>query len=127
LTTAIVAGKHGLKVLVVEKSKYFGGTTAFSGGGAWMPNNQHQPEIGVTDDSNEKADLYLHKVLGHLYNPKLIDTFLKTAPEMVKGMEKNSTVKFKPVPLPDYHVEKEGASIDRTILTEPFDGKKSWA
>lgn len=42
---------------------------------------------------------------------------------MVKRMEKNSTVRFKPVSLPDYHVEKEGASIDCTILIKPFDGK----
>lgn len=34
LTKAVAAAKHGLKVLVAEKFKCFGGTTAFSGGRA---------------------------------------------------------------------------------------------
>lgn len=123
LTTAIVAAKYGLKVLVVEKTKYFGGTTAYSGGGAWIPNNPHQPAIGV-QDSTEQADKYLRNVLGDLYDPKRIRTFLKSAPEMVRWMEDNTTMKFKPVPLPDYHITKEGATLGRTILTEEFDGRK---
>jgi succinate dehydrogenase/fumarate reductase flavoprotein subunit len=123
LTTAIVAAKSGLKVLVLEKTKYFGGTTAFSGGGAWIPNNKYQPAIGVTNDSYEKADHYLHNFLGKHYEPKAIRAFLKSGPEMVKWMEENSTMKFKPVPLPDYHPTKEGASIGRTLLTEEYDGK----
>ncbi|KAL5354741.1 hypothetical protein ACLOAV_000830 [Pseudogymnoascus australis] len=123
LTAATVAAKHGLKVLVVEKTKYFGGTTAYSGGGAWIPNNPHQPAIGV-QDSTEQADKYLRNVLGDLYDPKIIRTFLKSAPEMVRWMEDNTTMKFKPVPLPDYHITKEGATVGRTILTEEFDGRK---
>jgi succinate dehydrogenase/fumarate reductase flavoprotein subunit len=118
-----VIAKHGLKVLVVEKTAYFGGTTAYSGGGAWIPNNKHQPALGV-QDSVEKAELYLHKVLGNLYDPIRIAAFLKTGPEMVNWMEKNTTVKFKPVPLPDYHITKEGASIGRTILTEEFNSRQ---
>lgn len=115
--------KQGLKVLVVEKTNYFGGTTAYSGGGAWIPNNKHQQAIGVKD-STEQADLYLHKVLGPLYDPIKIKTFLESGPNMVNWMEENTTVKFKPVPLPDYHITKDGASIGRTILTEEFNGRQ---
>jgi succinate dehydrogenase/fumarate reductase flavoprotein subunit len=123
LTTAIVAAKHGLSVLVVEKTKYFGGTTAFSGGGAWIPNNPHQPSIGV-EDSTAQGDVYLRKVLGDLYDPKKIPIFLQSGPEMVSWMEEHSAVRFKPVPLPDYHVSKAGASVGRTLLTEEFDGRQ---
>jgi heterodisulfide reductase subunit A-like polyferredoxin len=63
LTAAVVAGKHGLKVLVVEKTKYFGGTTAFSSGGIWIPNNHKHPELGINDDSFEKATTYIKDVL----------------------------------------------------------------
>jgi len=124
LTSAIVAAKQGLKVLVVEKSKYFGGTTAYSGGGAWIPVNKHQPAIGVTDDSREKAETYLQRVLGpELYDPSKIKAFLDSGPEMVRWIEENSSMKFKPVPLPDYHVSKEGSSVGRTMLTQEFDGQ----
>ena len=40
LSTAIVAAKHGLKVIVVEKAPVFGGTTAISGGVLWIPGNK---------------------------------------------------------------------------------------
>jgi succinate dehydrogenase/fumarate reductase flavoprotein subunit len=108
---------------VVEKTRYFGGTTAYSGGGAWIPNNKHQPAIGV-EDTTEKADSYLRQVLGDLYNPHKVNAFLQTGPEMVKWMEENTTMKFKPVPLPDYHITKEGATVGRTILTEEFNGRR---
>lgn len=123
LTAAFVAAKHGLEVLVLEKTGYFGGTTAFSGGGAWIPNNRHQRSIGVKD-SKSQANTYLQNVLGELYDPKKIPVYLQSAPEMVEWMEANSDVSFKPVPLPDYHVSKEGASVARTMLTEEFDGRR---
>ncbi|EXJ63256.1 uncharacterized protein A1O5_11577 [Cladophialophora psammophila CBS 110553] len=123
LTTAFVAAKHGLKVMVLEKTQYFGGTTAYSGGGAWIPANKHQAAIGVQDSATQ-ADIYLQEVLGDLYDEKKIPAFLESAPEMVKWMEDNSAVRFKPVPLPDYHVSQKGASAGRTILTAKFDGRQ---
>ncbi|KAH8901195.1 FAD-binding dehydrogenase [Thozetella sp. PMI_491] len=112
LTTALVAAKQGLKVLVVEKSKYIGGTTAFSGGGLWIPGNKHQPAVGVMDDSAEKGDRYLQRVLGDAYEMAKIHAFLRSGPEM-----------FKPVPLPDYHEKEDGASVGRTIVTKEFDAR----
>jgi succinate dehydrogenase/fumarate reductase flavoprotein subunit len=123
LTAAFVAAKHGLKTLVLEKTNYFGGTTAYSGGGAWIPANKHQAALGI-EDSSTQADTYLHEVLGNLYDRKKVPSFLQSGSEMVKWIEENSTVRFKPVPLPDYHVAKKGAAIGRTILTEKFDGRQ---
>ncbi|CAI4213215.1 unnamed protein product [Parascedosporium putredinis] len=122
LTAALVAAKQGLQVLVVEKSNFFGGTTAYSGGGAWIPTNKHQPAVGVVDDSRAKAETYLKSVLGaDLYDPQLVDAFLSSGPRMVEWMEENTAVRFKPVLLPDYHEKKPGASAARTILTREFD------
>lgn len=123
LTTAVVAAKYGLNVIVLEKTQYFGGATAYSGGGAWIPVNKHQPSIGV-QDSVDQADIYLQNVLDDLYDPTKIPTFLKSGPEMVEWMEQNSFMRFKPVSLPDYHVSKQGASVGRTLLTEKFDGRQ---
>ena len=42
LTAALCAYELGLKdVLVVEKSELYGGTSATSGGGVWMPCNRY--------------------------------------------------------------------------------------
>ncbi|EXJ92430.1 hypothetical protein A1O3_00981 [Capronia epimyces CBS 606.96] len=125
LSAAIVAAKHGLKVLVAEKSNYFGGTTAFSFGGAWIPVNKYQKMLGIEDDV-DKADTYVRRVLGDLYdekNHKKMQAFLASAPEMVEWMEANSAMQFAPMPIPDYHVAKEGASVGRTVSVEAFDGR----
>lgn len=53
-----------------------------------------------------------------------IQAFLETGPVMAEWMEDNTEVRFKPVPLPDYNISKEGASIGRTMLTEEFDGRR---
>ena len=37
MTAALTADAAGLDTLVVEKSAYFGGSTALSGGGIWVP------------------------------------------------------------------------------------------
>uniref|UniRef100_UPI000B04396F FAD-dependent oxidoreductase n=1 Tax=Mycobacterium sp. UM_Kg27 TaxID=1545693 RepID=UPI000B04396F len=37
MTAALAADGRGLDTLVVEKSRYFGGSTALSGGGIWVP------------------------------------------------------------------------------------------
>jgi succinate dehydrogenase/fumarate reductase flavoprotein subunit len=125
LTAALVCAKHGLRVLVVEKTRYFGGTTAFSGGGAWIPNNKYQPTINISD-STTQADQYLRAVMGDLYveGDKKLAAFLRSGPEMVRWIEESSLVKFKPVVLPDYHVARPGASAGRTILTSEFNGRR---
>ena len=37
MTAALAAQASGLETLVVEKSSHFGGSTALSGGGIWVP------------------------------------------------------------------------------------------
>jgi succinate dehydrogenase/fumarate reductase flavoprotein subunit len=49
LSTAITAKKGGLDVLIIEKDKFFGGTTAYSGGVLWIPGNPHARRAGIDD------------------------------------------------------------------------------
>ncbi|WP_156765500.1 FAD-binding protein, partial [Mycobacterium sp. 1245499.0] len=37
MTAALTAQAAGLDALVIEKSSHFGGSTALSGGGIWVP------------------------------------------------------------------------------------------
>ena len=43
VATIIVAAKHGLNVLITEKTQYFGSTTAYTVGGAYIPESQNMP------------------------------------------------------------------------------------
>ena len=49
------AARHGLDTLLVEKSAYFGGSTARSGGGVWIPGNYALREAGRIDGGDLAA------------------------------------------------------------------------
>jgi 3-oxosteroid 1-dehydrogenase len=63
LVAALVAADEGLEALVIEKQERVGGSTAMSGGVAWIPNN---PVIlaGGVDDSYEDGMRYFDAVVG---------------------------------------------------------------
>lgn len=63
LTAAILAHDGGSEVVILEKSHEVGGTTAFSGGIAWIPMNRYMKEIGI-EDSREEALSYLNRLIG---------------------------------------------------------------
>jgi succinate dehydrogenase/fumarate reductase flavoprotein subunit len=123
LTSAVVARKAGLEVLVLEATPVFGGTTAFSGGGVWIPANHHMKELGV-DDSRADAEAYLKAVLGNFYDEEKIGTYLATAPEMLAYMEANSDVLLAASTIPDYSPDAPGWKTGRCLLTADFDGAK---
>ena len=133
LAAAVTASSHGLSTLVVEKSRYLGGTSAYSSGGLWIPNNHLQSQ-GVTQaqsmnlglgfsDSNGAAMTYLRNVLKDSYNAKTIGAYLMQAPKMISWMEQQGYLKFMPTPLPDYRPELVGANVGRTLVCTPFDAK----
>ena len=50
MTAALSAKSRGLETVLIEKSAYFGGSTARSGGGVWIPNNYALKAAGQGDD-----------------------------------------------------------------------------
>lgn len=123
LTAAVTAAKSGLKVVVLEAAAVFGGTTAFSGGGVWIPVNHHMSELDVAD-SPEDAEAYLKAVLGNFYDDEKIGTYIRTAPEMLRYMEQNSEVLLAASTIPDYSPDAPGWKTGRCLLTADFDGAK---
>ncbi len=62
LTASIVAADAGLKTVLVEKGTKWGGTSAISGGGLWMPANPLMIRDG-SNDSLDKALRYMEAVI----------------------------------------------------------------
>lgn len=123
MTAAIVARKHGLDVIVVEKEPFMGGTTALSGGYLWVPNNSVNKAAG-TKDSVEAARTYLQHEAGNQFDPARVDVFLREGPKMVDYMQENTDVRFEPaIAFSDYHPDVPGGTPGgRTILTKPVRG-----
>jgi len=125
LSTALVCKESGLSVLVLEKTEYFGGSTAISGGAVWIPGNPHMAGVGHTD-SDERVRAYLRQTVGPALRPAMIEAYLRNGPEMVRFMEAHTAVHFVARPVsPDYRPELEGAAQGgRTIDPAPFDGRE---
>jgi succinate dehydrogenase/fumarate reductase flavoprotein subunit len=123
LSTAITAKKGGLDVLIIEKDKFFGGTTAYSGGVLWIPGNPHARRAGI-DDSREAATTYLRSETGNYFSDKAIDAFLDQGPRMLEFFERETEAKFVLSGYPDYHPDVEGgAAIGRSVTAAPFDAR----
>jgi succinate dehydrogenase/fumarate reductase flavoprotein subunit len=121
LSTAIVAKKAGLDVIVVEKEPVFGGTTALSGGVLWIPGHPHAKAQGI-NDTREAARTFLKNETGNFFDEATVDCFLDNGPAMVAWFERETCVKFVPTLYPDYHPDVEGGvDVGRAILAAPFD------
>jgi succinate dehydrogenase/fumarate reductase flavoprotein subunit len=123
LTAAVVAAREGLSVLVLESTSTIGGTTAFSAGGIWIPNNHLSAAAGM-QDSRELAETYLRAVMGHRYDPAKIEAFLDNAPKMLRYIQDNSDVKYMPLPAGDYVVDAPGWTASRCLVPYPYDGTR---
>lgn len=123
MTAAIVAAQADMKVLVVEKTAVFGGTTAYSGGVAWIPNNHHMKAAGIPD-SREQADEYLRATLGNYYDAAKIGAYLDNAPEMLRHMEATTEMEWVVSAVPDYEPGNPGATHSRGVLAKEYDGTR---
>ena len=124
MTAALAAAHQGLDTLVVEKSEYFGGSTARSGGGVWIPNNYALNEAGVPD-SLEDAKTYLAAIVGDVVPEERRNAFLERGPEALEFVRDNSAVDFMWVPqYSDYYPEAPGGrAAGRSVEPKAINGK----
>jgi succinate dehydrogenase/fumarate reductase flavoprotein subunit len=123
MTSAAVAAAEGLSVLVIEKTEFVGGTTAWSGGMVWIPVNAKMRQAGLPDSLSDAAN-YLASTVPEIENAELRETFLARGPEAVEYLEANTEVRLQPVKIyPDYYPDRPGATAGGRVL-EPvsFDG-----
>ena len=127
LAAATVAGLHGLDVIVAEKDRYVGGTTALSGGFMWVPCNPVSQRDGVKD-SPEAARTYLQHEAGNHFNAECVDAFLAHGPEAVAFFEEKTALKFEAASaFSDYHPTAPGRLARRPLHPCPaLQRPRSW-
>ena len=125
MTAAAVAACEGLHVLVIEKTEFVGGTTAWSGGMVWIPVNGKMEQAGLHDSPSDAAN-YLAATVPETENADLREAFLSRGPEAVEYLEAHTEVRLQPVKTyPDYYPQMPGSTAGGRVL-EPvtFDGAR---
>jgi 3-oxosteroid 1-dehydrogenase len=118
LTAALRAHDLGLRVLVVEKAHKYGGTSATSGGVAWIPNHG----LGGTSDTREETLTYLDAVIGGPIDRDRLEAYVDTGREMLDWLGREG-IAMMPMPWPDYFAELPGSRSDRSLVMPPWDGR----
>jgi 3-oxosteroid 1-dehydrogenase len=124
MTAALVAARRGLSTVVIEKAPTFGGTTARSGAGIWIPCNQVLLDAGVPD-TPQKAATYLARVVGDEVPIERQRAFLDSGPPMISFVMRHSPLRFRWMEgYSDYYPELPGGLPGgRSIEPDEFDGK----
>lgn len=108
LSAAVTAASRGLSTIVVEATDAFGGTTCFSGGGMWIPNNKFMREEGIPD-SREEVLTYIRNVVTKTGLDDLIETYVDECNNMIDYLEAHTNVRFqKALGHPDYRPHLAG-------------------
>ena len=108
LAAAIRAAADGASVGIFEKADTVGGTTAWSGGMAWIPLNSKSLAAGVKD-SREQVLTYLQSLSHGMMTDDLIESYVDNAPRVLDWLEENTCFRYEPVlGFPDYHPEHPG-------------------
>ena len=130
LTAAVAAHDAGASVALFEKADVVGGTTALSGGVAWLPNNPVAAAAGV-QDSREEALAYLRSLSNGLFLDDLVESFVDTVPELTRWLQDTVGMPLLLCTIPDYHPEHPGGKQGSGRSLEPahfaFDQLGPWA
>ncbi len=128
MTAALAAARQGLDTLLIEKSSWFGGSTARSGGGVWIPGNYALQAAGEVDDLAQEfaeSKKYLDSIVGDVVPKVRRDTYLDRGPEVMEFLKENTPVRFTWVPeYADYLPEAPGGRArGRTVEPVPIDAR----
>ena len=125
LLTAVRAADEGLRVLLLEKSELFGGTTAYSGGVLWIPGNYDQKPNGVQDNL-QNAFAYVKRVAKGLSPDERILAYVESANSMMEYLRDGVGQPYHSLTLyPDYYQKVEGSlKGGRSMDPARFDASK---
>jgi 3-oxosteroid 1-dehydrogenase len=124
MTAALSTYELGCRdVLLIEKARQFGGTSALSGGVIWIPCNRYAREAGQAD-SLEEAHEYLRRTIpDDIRRDDMIAAYLENGPKLIDFLHGVSHARYMSLSMyPDYHSHIPGAKMgNRALESTPFD------
>src|ERR1700722_3499208 len=120
ITAGLVVREARKLPLILEKQNVVGGSTAYSGGVIWAPNN---PFLGDRD-SYEKSRQYLDHLIGEVgpaSSPERRDAFIRNSPLLIEFLQRQG-MKFLHAHWPDYYSDEPGGLAEgRSLVCPLFD------
>lgn len=121
LGTAVVGAEEGMSVLVLEKTEWLGGTTAYSAGTCWIPGHRYQDDPAA---DTAAARRYLDGLVGERARRELRETYLEHGPAMIDYLDRVGVGFWHSKTVVDYHPEIPGYGIGRALEPRTFDGRE---
>jgi 3-oxosteroid 1-dehydrogenase len=124
LLSALVAAQNHADVLVIEKEALWGGSSATSGAGIWIPASDQAEAAGFKDNVKD-AFKYVRKLSAKNVPDANIKAYVENAASMLRWITANTPIEYHAFPYPDYHAEEPGGSPSgyRTHMPSPIDGR----
>lgn len=120
LGAAVVGAGEGLRTLVLEKTEWLGGTTAYSAGTCWVPGHPMQ-----ADPAHDRAEAsrYLDTLVGDRAPRALREAYLDHGPAMLARLRELGVDFWHSKAVVDYHPEVSGYGLGRALEPKTFDGR----
>lgn len=96
LAAALAAAEGGARVTVYEQEEKLGGTTALSGGNAWLPAHE-----GLEDDSPELALSYLRELSLGDADDELLQVFTRESGPTAARIQRATPLRLQAIPYCD--------------------------
>jgi succinate dehydrogenase/fumarate reductase flavoprotein subunit len=121
MSAALRSTLGGASVTVLEVAPQFGGTSAMSGGGMWIPRTHMAKAAGV-DDPRESVKEYLNHLTKGIIEESVVDAFIDAAPAAIAYIEDNTALRFYvDLERPDYYPFAGTTNLGRLIGPQLYD------
>jgi 3-oxosteroid 1-dehydrogenase len=113
LAAALAAAVDGASVVLLEKARVLGGTTAMSSAGTWVPANHHMLAAGI-EDSPAETLAYLRATAPPGWaatEDELWQALAEHSAPMLRFLEDETPLRFELVNHPDFYVEAPGGKL----------------
>lgn len=111
MAAAIRAHDLGADTLIIEKASVYGGSTAWSGGVIWVPDNPCMKAKGMADSAAEAME-YLETITAGSSSSERLQAYVEAAPRMMEYFIQHTHLKFQTIEeYPDYYPELSGGKL----------------
>jgi 3-oxosteroid 1-dehydrogenase len=122
MTAALAARANGFDTLVVEKSSYYGGSTALSGGGIWAPSARALIRDGYSGTADQ-ALTYMKSITRGIVTEARLISYIENSAEVLDFLEaisKHLEFVWRPGYSDYYPDVPGGSSVGRSVNVPPI-------